>query len=104
MNVNELNVILSENNIKLDRIRINDKYLIPGMYYLYYDDTKQEWASFYHDREYNSEKYFITEDEACRNFLKLIFSTPENFDDYNIKEYWSIKERGTNLIKKYLSN
>ena len=82
---------------------MNKKYLIPGIYYLYYDESIQKWASFYYDREYNEERYFITEDQACRKFLELIFSSPENFKDYNIKEYWKIKDRGEKLIIKYTS-
>jgi len=52
MNLQELNKILFENNINPEHIRINDKYLIPGIYYLYYDESIQKWASFYYDREY----------------------------------------------------
>lgn len=103
MNLQEVNKILSENNINPERIRINEKYLIPGIYYLYYDESIQKWASFYYDREYNEERYFKTEDQACRKFINLVFSTPENFKDYNIKEYWKIKDRGEKLIIKYTS-
>ena len=104
MKVEDVKRIIAENQIKMDFIRIDDKYLIPGIYYLYYDESSLNWAAFHYDREDEENRFFITEDEACRKFLKLIFSSPSNFEDYSLKKYWSIKERGEKLIKKYLEN
>lgn len=104
MKIDDVKRIISENHIKMDFIRINDKYLIPGIFYLYYDESSLNWAAFHYDREQNADRFFMTEDAACRNFLKLIFSSPENFADYSLKDYWTIKERGKKLIKKYLEN
>ncbi|MBC6719228.1 hypothetical protein [Treponema sp. Marseille-Q4130] len=104
MKIDDVKRIIAENKIKMDFIRINDNYLIPGIYYLYYDDSSLNWAAFHYDREYNADRFFITEDAACRRFLELIFSSPENFEDYSLKNYWAIKERGEKLIKKYLEN
>lgn len=102
MNVHDVKQIISETHIRKEFIKINDKYLVPGGYYLFYDESSYMWVAFYNDRDYNGEKFFPTEEEACHNFLKLIFSSPENFEDYNIKNYWTIKERGKKLLEKYL--
>ena len=37
MKIDDVKRIITENKIKMDYIRINDNYLIPGIYYLYYD-------------------------------------------------------------------
>lgn len=86
MKIDDVKRIISENHIKMDFIRINDKYLMPGTFYLYYDESSLNWAAFHYDREQNADLFFMTEDAACRNFLKLIFSSPENFADYSLKE------------------
>lgn len=102
MKIDDVKHIISENQIKMDYIKINDNYLIPGVYYLYYDTSSLEWAAFYNDKEYNVNHFFETEDAACRKFIELIFSSPENFEDYKLKDYWALKERGSKLIEKYL--
>ena len=102
MKIEDVKRIISENQIKMDFIRISDRNLIPGVYYLYYDESSLNWFAFYYDRESEEKRFFMTEDEACRKFLELIFSSPSNFEDYSLEKYWSIKNRGEKLIKKYL--
>lgn len=104
MIIEDVKKIISKNNVRSDLIKINDKYLIEGVYYLYYDETLLKWAVFLFDRDYKDKYYYISEDEACRKFLKLIFSNPMIFRDFTIKKYWEIKKRGENLIEKYLEN
>ena len=37
MKIDDVKRIIAENKIKMDFIRINDNYLISGIYYLYYE-------------------------------------------------------------------
>ena len=104
MKVSDVRNILLKNNIREELIKINDKFLIPGAYYLYYDDESHDWIDFYYDRECFSERHFDTEDAACSHFLELIFSEPETFTDFSMKEYKNIEERGKKLIEKYVKN
>lgn len=60
MNIDDVKKILSENHIRLEFIKINDKYLIPGDYYLYYEESSFNWYAFHYDREYKDERFFQT--------------------------------------------
>ena len=67
MKIDDVKRIIAENKIKMDFIRINDNYLISGIYYLYYDDSSLNWAAFHYDREYNADQIQVLEGlEAVR--------------------------------------